>query len=153
MKYRKLRIAWSVAWGVPCALLMTLFVRSQFIEDSVFWPGTERAVKFHSLFGHMSMFISTSPPIGGFRHFKHLQEPTGSVRSGYVKDLFGFYFAHDPQSVVFDAPLWPFWLVCGVMAAAPWVRCLPWSWQFSLRTLLVATTVVAVVLVLIMWAI
>jgi hypothetical protein len=28
MRYRKLRIAWSVAWGVLAVLLLTLWVRS-----------------------------------------------------------------------------------------------------------------------------
>ena len=28
MRFRKLRIAWSVAWGVACLLLIVLWVRS-----------------------------------------------------------------------------------------------------------------------------
>lgn len=40
MKYRKLRIAWSVAWGVACLLLIALWVRSysykeQFCSDKL----------------------------------------------------------------------------------------------------------------------
>jgi hypothetical protein len=48
----------------------------------------------------------------------------------------------------------PLWVVGGLLAAAaallaalPWIRC-----QFSLRTLLIATTLVAVALGLIVWA-
>ena len=35
MKHRKLRIAWSVAWGVVAVLLVSLWVRSYWIADSL----------------------------------------------------------------------------------------------------------------------
>ncbi len=41
-------------------------------------------------------------------------------------------------------------LLFATLAAVPW---LPWSNRFSLRTLLIATTLVAVVLGLIVWAV
>jgi hypothetical protein len=34
MKYRKLRIAWSVAWGVVAVLLVVLWVRSYWVCDN-----------------------------------------------------------------------------------------------------------------------
>src|SRR5690348_17214413 len=37
MKHRKLRIAWSVAWGVVAVLMVPLWVRSYWIEDIVHW--------------------------------------------------------------------------------------------------------------------
>jgi hypothetical protein len=40
-----------------------------------------------------------------------------------------------------SAPHWAFVLIFGALAAAPWIK-----WRFSLRTLLIATTLVAVVL-------
>ena len=51
--------------------------------------------------------------------------------------------------------LWviPYWFpafVCGIAAVLPWWRRTTWS--FSLRTLLIATTLVAVVLGLAVWA-
>jgi hypothetical protein len=52
-------------------------------------------------------------------------------------------FHHD-QNNLFIA--WPNWFVVGlfgVLAAAPWIR---WPKQFSLRTLLIAATVVAAIL-------
>lgn len=42
--------------------------------------------------------------------------------------------------------LWLLVLITGVLAAAPWIR---EKWHFSLRTLLIATTLVAVLLALI----
>src|SRR4051794_7311826 len=34
MKYRKLRIAWSVTWGIAAVLLIALWVRSYWIVDA-----------------------------------------------------------------------------------------------------------------------
>ena len=33
MRYRKLRIAWSVAWGVACVLLFALWMRSLWLSE------------------------------------------------------------------------------------------------------------------------
>src|SRR3954464_5214213 len=35
MKFRKLRIAWSVSWGLSCVLLVVLWVRSHFVIEGV----------------------------------------------------------------------------------------------------------------------
>ena len=42
MKYRKLRIAWSVAWGVVAVLLIVLWVRSYWWAEVVLVPLTDR---------------------------------------------------------------------------------------------------------------
>ena len=36
MKFRKLRIAWSVGCGIACVLLAVLWVRSYWIADTLF---------------------------------------------------------------------------------------------------------------------
>jgi hypothetical protein len=36
MKYRKLRIAWSVGWGLACVLLIVLWVRSYWRVDAAY---------------------------------------------------------------------------------------------------------------------
>ena len=35
MRFRKLRIAWLVAWGVACVLLVVLWVRSYWREEDI----------------------------------------------------------------------------------------------------------------------
>ena len=40
MKYRKLRIAWSVAWGLLAVLLFVLWVRSYWWSEYVAVPVT-----------------------------------------------------------------------------------------------------------------
>ena len=52
----------------------------------------------------------------------------------------GFYF----RGAAIMAPYWFWLLILTALAIAPWIRQL--KWRFSLRTLLIATTLVAVVL-------
>ena len=35
MRFRKVRIVWSVAWGIACVLLVVLWVRSYWWTDSI----------------------------------------------------------------------------------------------------------------------
>jgi hypothetical protein len=42
MNYRKLRIAWSVGWGVLTVLLIALWVRSYRWQDQVFHKVSHR---------------------------------------------------------------------------------------------------------------
>jgi len=52
MKYRKLRIAWSVAWGVVCLLLVALWVRSYSRWDiAVVTVHVDHGISFKSLRG------------------------------------------------------------------------------------------------------
>ena len=44
MRFRKLRIAWSVVWGIACVLLIVLWVRSYWQVD-ILW---------HNLYGYMN---------------------------------------------------------------------------------------------------
>src|SRR5262245_54729365 len=44
MKLRKLRIAWSVIWGVLCLLLIVLWVRSYTWEEAVYRDGLTRSL-------------------------------------------------------------------------------------------------------------
>jgi hypothetical protein len=46
-----------------------------------------------------------------------------------------------------SVPLWLLFFVTAAIGAIPWLR-----WRFSLRTLLIATTLLAVALGLVIWA-
>src|SRR4051794_13008313 len=35
MRFRKLRIAWSVAWGIGCVLLFMMLIRSYRVQDAL----------------------------------------------------------------------------------------------------------------------
>jgi hypothetical protein len=47
-------------------------------------------------------------------------------------------------------PFWAAILVTALLPVGSWIK---WNWQFSLRTLLIATTLIAVVLGLIVWTV
>ena len=109
MKYRKLRIAWSVTWGVVAVLLCVLWVRSY--------------LAVHDELGiHNSIYLSD----GGYIH--SFEGPT-------LGDVL-------PARLPFVIPV----VVAAGLTSLPW-----FPFRFSLRTLLIATTLVAVVLGLIVW--
>jgi hypothetical protein len=67
MKYRKLRIAWSVTWGIACLLLVILWVRSFAYYEAVYLSSH---VSIESLTGSC-IFSDRVQPISPFRRFVH----------------------------------------------------------------------------------
>jgi hypothetical protein len=71
-------------------------------------------------------------------------EPTEDrFNNEFDKNILGFYLERTPRLLRLDVPFWFIVLISLALAAAPWLRT---RWRFSLRTLLLATTLVAVVL-------
>src|SRR6185295_18129822 len=149
MRYRKLRIAWSVFWGLACVLLIVLWVRSYTIMDWCYGlPHAGNTFHLQSAHGRAILFErqETAKWEMGSVPLKNcgqeLRLPyTGSYSASMIsiKALGGNRIA--------TVPLWPLLIGVVLAATAPWLR-----WRFSLRTLLIATTLVAVVLGLIMVA-
>jgi hypothetical protein len=152
MKHRKLRIAWSMAWGVVAVLMCVLWVRSYSIADEFFYEDRYSEIVTVSRLGdlYVRAFV-------GDNYF--LVQTTGDPRVHPRRD---YYVSQQPASLSeleswgglpFSEDEWrviPFGLpILGVFAliAAPWfsVR------RFSLRTLLIATTLIATVLGIIVW--
>ena len=129
MKYRKLRIAFSAVCGVLCLLLIALWVRSYVVYDRVVvhYPGG------------LEWFISYSN------------------KGVYIVSTYGLLAPHaNVQWWSFERNRWgtavclPYSLTMLVMCAvsiAPWIH-----YRFSLRTLLIAATLVAILLGLIVYA-
>jgi hypothetical protein len=117
MRFRKLRIAWSVFCGIACVLLIVLWVRS--------YSGTYEG--WHTL---------TRFP-NGPTYFYDSFEGRLRITTPQYWEARAFSISHWMCVTVFVG------LVC-----LPWLR---WSNRFSLRTLLIATTLVAVVLGLAVW--
>ena len=151
MRFRKLRIAWSVFWGLACVLLIVLWVRSFWRMDWVQLRYSD--THYLQLLSHTSRIAithgtvrddmeglqrleSASPAVQEFPHY------LGSNWWGFQRDPIGQY----------DLAVFPFWfvtLLAATLCVASWP---PWAWHFSLRTLLIATTLVAVVVGLIVAA-
>jgi hypothetical protein len=176
-----LRIAFSATCGMACVLLVVLWVRSYFIADRLHLPvGAKEAIAVASKQGKLFLLRYETVPqpnawqAGLYSHSTadELSFPMGDVSSN---SRLGFGIMHRPpyslpelkeqvvgkpgvitiwnSGVMFlkgYAVMFPAWfltLVTAVIAVAPWI-----SRRFSLRTLLLATTLVAVVLGAAVWA-
>jgi hypothetical protein len=127
-------------------LLVVLWVRSYTFHDIMGKMISSRKVGIHSVTGRLAFCqenFNPSPQLSAadaklmlgelgknpllitmrIKSPRHLELPYGNLVSTVV------------------VPYWLPVLLTGTLAAAPWIR-----WRFSLRTLLIATTVIAVVL-------
>ena len=145
MKYRKLRIAWSVAWGVVCLLLIALWVRSYGWYDTIYY--VQSPIDFLEL-GSVdgAIFVADDDVLAEFGNVG--PHPTQTswyiIRAGgertdgipLLKLLFRDFVI---SSSIYLTPYWFLALSAAALTAAPWLR-----WRFSLRTLLILMTLVAV---------
>ena len=150
LKYRKLRTAWSVAWGVVSVLLCVLWVRSIWRVDYVRVPiGTSWVVVLSSLPGtcevniYENMFGDTVDSEWSSR--SAVQWWSGVNRIHLESRFFGTFHYWKGTTWV---PHWFLTLLTALTATVLWL-----PRRFSLRTLLIATTLIAVVLGLIVWAV
>jgi hypothetical protein len=157
MKHRALRIAWSVTWGIVAVLVIALWVRSSIgpdgysFSDNITWhyegpnaievatqPGGVMILTFVDRPAPPAIAAALSRPwmIGWFQ----------TIRSTGVKPLWWFDGHFKGAIGHISIPDWFPVLVCCGLGALPWR-----STRFSLRTLLIATTLVAGGLGLIVW--
>jgi hypothetical protein len=107
-------------------------------------------VQINSDSGHVVLVVGPMEPTVKSFITGHLPSH-GSTDAFYDGDILGFYFKRTPNGRRLDIPYWFIVLLNAAIAAAPW---LPWwSKRFSLRTLLIATTLIAVALWLIVWVV
>jgi hypothetical protein len=146
MRFRKLRIAFSATCLIACVLLIALWVRS-------YWGRTSKQIFANPTDGYYIHSLDGSVAF----------EKEDRLYLSYA--LYPLYIGWDNLHIATHTgiKIWresngkihavsiSYWLINSaviVLAAAPWIR---WSKRFSLRTLLIATTLVAVVLGLIVW--
>jgi len=144
MRFRKLRIAFSVFWGLACVLLIVLWVRSYW-----FWDNFDRGApissanqSIDSLHGYLSINEDIFYSIPEWMIHARITPMLGSSFDWTTYEA-KFATARGVGNAI------PDWLLVAVAATAevmPWFR-----WRFSLRTLLIATTLVAVVMGVVVW--
>jgi hypothetical protein len=140
---RLLRIAFSAGCGIVCLLLVVLCVRSYGRVDEAIGQLFNRGCSIGSSGGRISVHIGSD--LAGYPGGWRTQSYSGLKMYGN-RD---FYLIATPSLTKIGFPYWLL-VVAPVMAALiPWIRWPAWNWQFSLRTLLIATTLVAVALGLI----
>jgi hypothetical protein len=151
MKYRKLRIAWSVAWGVVAVLLAVLCVRSYWWLDSVWRYTPTGGMRLDSLCGKIIFKVASvsgqvATVVVDTKSTKHMIPAGGDAYFG-IKFYLGFLLRREANGFALFIPYWFLTLLAIAFAPLSWLR-----WRFGLRTLLIATTLVAVVLGLVVYA-
>ena len=149
---RYLRIAFSATCLIVCVLLIALWVRSYWCWDTayfqLFHSPTVAAISAEGRFffgleaggsaGSQMQLVSRSIS-GGIHPF---------LPSAIAKTRFRFNAVKFPSGRIVEIPPYFFIAIASCVAATPWI---PGKRQFALRTLLIATTLVAVVLGMIVW--
>ena len=145
MRFRKLRIAFSATCLIACVLLVALWVRSYWYCDDMFGRLYSRSV----------VALQSSTGRIGFSYMgptNDLVYEGWSIRNSRTnlgksaRSLVSWSSNFGDTTLVIPHCL-AIAVVC-VLAIFPWIR-----WRFTLRTLLIATTLVAVVLGMIAWAV
>jgi hypothetical protein len=158
MRFRKLRIAWSILCGIACLLLIVLWIRSYSSADVFdFQISRTRLLGFGSVQG--GMFAYTSDYMSEYyqgpweMRGEEIVDPRkvnfSIERYPQYRGILGFGFLNATPTRMVCAPHWFSVCVTCVFADLPWLKR---RWNFTLRTLLNATTLVAVVLGLIVYA-
>ncbi len=148
---RYLRIAFSATCLIACVLLIALWIRSYAWVDSVSKRVSATTwITGWSLEGEILWMLESNPndsrPAGWNIDKMRIEEWND------VMDENPYYQPHPFGSpvlrrIAFDSiPYWFSTLIVATLAALPWIR-----WRFSLRTLLIATTLFAVALGLIVY--
>lgn len=146
-----LRIVVSALGGITCLLLVVLWVRSYSGEDVIRLsiPGIPR-IRINSVPSRVYVTLSSEPRgVGGF-WTTHRWNGDGSAAvtltqrvSTRHENLLGFGVRQRSGRNVLHVPHWFLVITAAAIAAAPWIRS---RLHFSLRTLLLAVTLLAVLL-------
>jgi hypothetical protein len=142
LKY--LRFAWSVGCGIVCLLLIAMWVRSYYFHDYGEFDYASRAIILDSARGETA--IGTYPlPVRFPTNWRSwvTDEMDWLPGTGFVRPatVLGFALITIERHTWLFMPYWFHTMLFVAFGAGPWIRR-----QFSLRTLLIATTLVAVVL-------
>ena len=144
MKYRKLRIAWSVAWAVVTVLLCLMWVRSYWIWDLIDNGVRPSRGGMSSVAGRIGGSIAADPAWRtSLSAYKWYATPRQPSQRGY---RWLPSFERNKYRIGMGFPYWSLVVFSVTLASTPWLR-----WRFSLRTLLIATTLVAVLLGISVW--
>jgi hypothetical protein len=147
---RLLRSAWSVACGILCLLLIVLWVRSLWVADEFRYGYVRSLYSIHSSYGVFGLsYVANAGfqlpdrrPRWRFFSRSHPNPAVTEFEQALVRKMASRQFRWTNRLPWYFGVTLPYWLTALLIAttgAAPWLR-------FSLRTLLIVTALIAVVL-------
>jgi hypothetical protein len=148
MKYRKLRIVWSVSWGIVAVLLVALWVRSFNREESV-WIYTPRGgVTLCNIYGKaiLKVAIRAGAVPNVVTGMQSSINPQPELSFYGMEFYAGFLLRRGSNNFDLFIPYWFLTLLSLSIAPLAWLHR-----RFSLRTLLIVMTLLAVVFGLAVW--
>jgi hypothetical protein len=155
---RLLRITVSVVCGIVCLLLIALWVRSYWRADELTMAARLRltsiygCIQYKGPVGRWSFekdwgYLGWRPSRDEIRAITQT-EPTpidlDPKAKAWLKRFGGLGVGRPSTAWRGSVPFWAVVCVVATLTVAPWIR--QFRWRFSLRTLLLVTTLVAVML-------
>jgi hypothetical protein len=126
MKFRKLRILWSVLCGLACVLLIVLWVRSYWRTEEVFGPlAGPYNLGIDSMRGRLTCHVGSKVRLA---KWQYMSGPLGNVDwHEFEKRIPHWSFGPMPGPAATDetaliVPHWFYALVSALLTFAPWIR-------------------------------
>jgi hypothetical protein len=150
---RYLRIAFSAFCGIAAVLLIVLWVRSYWWADYVYAPSSG-SNRNYGVSGEGWIMIASlrgsKPRTEWAQKHESFDEQNKRekqfIAAGGTVSKAAKRFRFEPKIAIFQFPHWCLVFSLALCGCGPWIK-----WRFSLRTLLIATTLVSVVLGIIVW--
>jgi hypothetical protein len=146
--FHLLRIVASVACLLACGLLTTLWVRSYWRFDSLYhvtgsrFPSKDLITAYCSNKGSLSRHLVYRDRGASARGWRLVCRSNVESSEWIGQSIYVWHgLVSSPNNVPIHIPHWCLVALIATLAATPWM-----SWRFSLRTMLLATALVAVVL-------
>jgi len=140
MRFRKLRIVWSVFLGLACVLLIVLWVRSYSYWDAIEYSSTSHRGAVSSR-GRINFYSVQYASLAAERGWSYTSDQAKPNRLRWPSGFLGFNVRKLGNGSFTFVPIWFAAMILASFAGIPWLRL-----RFTLRTLLIATALVAVVL-------
>src|SRR4051812_46227316 len=114
MRYRKLRIAFSVTCGIACVLLIVLWLRSYWLVEHFLWNRTAESFGISIYPGQVSLESVNGPVMMpmGWSHVVFPQSGADSTSDDEPKTILGFGWQTDDDSIYAYIPFWFLTLSC-----------------------------------------